>query len=180
MTMTEDHDPVALHEAGHAVVALLLMGDAAAVGTVRASAIGQAAGRVALAGGLYPGDLRHAIIALAGPEATRLAGGDAPYAWGAGDAGQALTAVLLATEIGQAADLRGALADAVDAVDAVRRMAVDLVVAHWPEIVRGAAALAEAPGRVMTGSEFARAAGGAVACYAEATTTPSAPAEPGI
>ena len=179
MTMPDDIDLVALHEAAHAVVALLLLGDAAVVGTVRASAVGMSAGYVALARPMTPGDLRLAIIALAGPEASRLAGHDAPYRWGAGDAGQALTVVLLDTGIGGAGFLRDVLAEAMDAVDAARRMAVDLVEAHWPEIVRGAAALAEAPGRVMTGPEFARAAGGAVAGYAGPETTPAAPAESG-
>jgi hypothetical protein len=56
-------------------------------------------------------------------------------------------------------------------------MAATLVETHWEEIVRGARALANAPGRVMTGPEFAHAAGGAVACYA-GEATPSTPAGP--
>lgn len=178
MTMSDGIDPVALHEAAHAVAALLLIGDAAAVFTVRATTVGETVGQVSIVWAYDASDLRWAIIALAGPEASRRAGDDAPYLWGGDDVGQAVGNVLMATGIGQTADLRGALAEAVEAVDAARRMALDLVEAHWPEIVRGAAALAAAPGRVMTGPEFARAAGGAVACYAKTATTPSAPPAP--
>ncbi|MBP8947279.1 MAG: hypothetical protein KBG73_00455 [Candidatus Promineofilum sp.] len=177
--MTDDIDRVALHEAGHAVVALLLLGDAAAVGMVRATTVGETVGEVYVAWPPTAADLRLAILALAGPEASRLAGDPAPYSWGAYDVGQALAAVLLATGIGESADLRGVLADAVDAVDTARRMALGLVETHWEEITRGARALADAPGRVMTGPEFARAAGGSVACYAETEKQPAAVAVPG-
>ena len=125
--MSDDVDRVALHEAAHAVAALLLLGDAADVGMVRATTVGETVGEVYFAWPTNVADLRLAIIALAGPEASRLAGDDAPYGWGASDAGQALTAVLLATGIGRGVDLRGVLAEAVDAVDATRRIAATLV-----------------------------------------------------
>jgi hypothetical protein len=178
--MSNNIDHVALHEAGHAVAAMLLLGDDAGIVTIRAAPIAHWLGQVEFARPAGLIDLRQAVISLAGPEAERLAGSAAPYAGSAKDTGDALTDVLRVTCLHHdTADLRAVLVDAVDAVDTARRMAATLVETHWEEITRGARALADAPGRVMTAPEFARAAGGAVACYGQTTATPSAPAEPG-
>jgi hypothetical protein len=178
MTMSDDIDPVAFHEAAHAVAALVLLGDAKAIYTVRATAKGETVGEVSYEFPRSTGDVRLAVIALAGPVASSLAGDKSPYMMGAYDVGHAVASVLGATGIGRSHHLPGILADAGEPVDAARRMALNIVEAHWAEIERGAAALAAAPGRVMTGPEFARAAGGAVACYAGEATTPSAPPAP--
>lgn len=167
--MGDELDAIAVHEAAHAVAAIALLGPAETdVRSVSAMGVGGWA-RVLMS--LEPGDTRAAVIALAGPEAARLAGDARPYLSGAADAGDAL-AVAILSGASPALDVTGAARDSAPLLALFRRQAAEFVVRFWPEIAAGARALTAARGRTMTGREFAAAAGGRVRWY---SVQPSAP-----
>lgn len=164
---------VALHEAGHAVAALVL-----GVGRVRSVSIepdrqGEL-GRVLW----VPERPRVAVVYMAGPAAVAVIGGGRwPALAGAGgDIGNALTDVLGASP---AADFpAAAVAAGVERLDQAWLQAVDLITHHAAEVRAGAAALL-ARG-TLSAAEFARAAGGQLAALAPSleaadSTTPAMP-----
>lgn len=164
--LADEMDSTTWHEAGHAVAVLALGGRLLAVGTVR---VGRELGR-AIWTGL---DGRPDVIAsLAGSAALAVAGFPSPYAGARVDYGRVIE-MLLVDDLPPARSIRAILPD----LEAAELEAREIIRRYGHELAAGAAALAEQG--FMTGSQFARAAGGqfaAMAAALEAAEPPPAPA----
>ena len=145
----------AVHESGHAVAALSLMGSFRRVSVVPAH---QTLGRIHLgaASGYHA-----AVMALAGPTAARLAGAHYPFVAGTGDIAAAVGAMLTEGDALLADNVRSLLLAITPIMGQAEKRANELVGCYWTELTRAAAVLHERG--ELTVSEFAAAAGGELA-----------------